>query len=446
MTTPIVDFVRRYADSDTLRLHMPGHKGQGTLGVEALDLTEIQGADSLYEADGVIAESERNASTLFGCPTFYSTEGSSLSIRAMLLLLTRYAKEQGKAPLILAGRNAHKAFLNGVALLDLDVEWIYPQEESYLSCTVTAETLKKRLSGMTRLPVAVYLTAPDYLGNCVDWSALSAVCHRHGVLLAVDCAHGAYLRFLNPSRYPMDGGVDICCASAHKTLPVLTGGAYLHIAKDAPACLAEQAKQALAVFGSTSPSYLILQSLDRANAILDGDYPRRLQEFAERVCVFRRGMEKLGYAFVGDEPTKLTVKTKAYGYLGTEFAELLREQGIECEFADRDYIVLMLTPETGEKGLERLDLVLRSISPRPAIDELPPRPEWLVPVMSVRQATLSPMEKLPVEQCVDRVLASASVGCPPAVPLASCGERVDVGVIQAFSYYGIDHLWIVKNK
>ena len=86
MKTPIYDFVKRYMDLRPARFHMPGHKGRGPLGCEALDLTEIPGADSLYEASGIIAESEANASARFGCPSFYSTEGSSQCIRAMLLL------------------------------------------------------------------------------------------------------------------------------------------------------------------------------------------------------------------------------------------------------------------------------------------------------------------------------------------------------------------------
>ena len=92
MNAPICDFVRDYAARQALRLHMPGHKGRGPLGVEALDITEIPGADSLYEASGVIRESEENASHLFGCPTLYSTEGSSLCIRAMLYLTLLHAK------------------------------------------------------------------------------------------------------------------------------------------------------------------------------------------------------------------------------------------------------------------------------------------------------------------------------------------------------------------
>ena len=132
MTTPICDFVKSYAESGTSRLHMPGHKGKGNFG-ERLDLTEIKGADELYDAEGIIAESEKNASELFGCRTFYSTEGSSHTIRAMLYLASLYAKECGKKPTILAARNAHKAFLSAVALLDIAVDWIYPSTQSFPS-------------------------------------------------------------------------------------------------------------------------------------------------------------------------------------------------------------------------------------------------------------------------------------------------------------------------
>ncbi len=112
MTTPIVDFVRQYAQSGTARLHMPGHKGQSLLGCEPWDITEIRGADELYEAEGIIAQSEANATRLFGTAhTYYSTEGSSQCIRAMLCLALQGAPRTGKRPVLLAARNAHKALL-----------------------------------------------------------------------------------------------------------------------------------------------------------------------------------------------------------------------------------------------------------------------------------------------------------------------------------------------
>ena len=442
MKTPIVDFVRRYAESSAMRLHMPGHKGASLLGMEALDITEIEGADSLYEASGIIRESECNASALFGCDTLYSTEGSSLCIRAMLHLVLLHAKQCGKQPLIAAGRNAHKTFLSAAALLDFDIAWLYPQSSaSYLSCAIDLAALERILE--TDQPAAVYITSPDYLGNVADIRAIAELCHRYGTLLAVDNAHGAYLRFLPASRHPIDLGADICCDSAHKTLPVLTGGAYLHIAKHAPAIFAAQAKTALALFGSTSPSYLILQSLDGANRYLADGYREKLSAFASRVQSLKNTLTTHGYTLIGNEPLKITIGTKPYGYSGKAFAALLAEQNIICEFADRDFTVLMLTPEIGD-GLDRLADALCSIERKDALSEQPPECRPQTRVLSVRQAAFCACETIPAAKSCGRVLAAATVGCPPAVPIVICGERIDEHAVKCFEYYGIETCTVVK--
>ena len=296
MTTPIVDFVRSYAKSGTSRLHMPGHKGQKLLGFEDADITEIKGADELYEAEGIIAESEANATKMFGTAhTYYSTEGSSQCIRAMLCLALQ-AAPAGQRPVLLAARNAHKALLYAAALLDFDIEWLWPAPEAagaLCSCPVTAGQLEQaleRLSGQGRTPFGVYVTSPDYLGGMQDIAALSKVCDAHGAPLLVDNAHGAYLNFLvGGSKHPMALGADLCCDSAHKTLPVLTGGAYLHLGLKAPVQDETAVRNALALFGSTSPSYLILQSLDRCNRYLSEGYPLRLYSCCGQLTRLRRG-------------------------------------------------------------------------------------------------------------------------------------------------------------
>lgn len=443
MNTPVCDFVRDYAQSGALRLHMPGHKGAPLLGMEALDLTEIDGADSLYEAEGIIRESEANASRLFGCPTVHSTEGSSQCIRAMCHLALLDAKRSGKRPVIAAGRNAHRTFLSAAALLDIEVVWLTPDKQgSYLSCVLDAQELEKRLDAMEDMPAAVYLTSPDYLGSMADIDAIARVCHARGVLLLVDNAHGAYLRFLTPSRHPMDLGADLCCDSAHKTLPALTGAAYLHIAPEHGELLA-QAKDAMALFGSTSPSYLILQSLDAVNAYLTDGYSERLSAFAAKVGALKARLAAHGYALCGDEALKLTIRTKPYGYTGREYAAAFAKENIVCEFADPDFVVLMLTPETGEAGLAQLEAAMLSIPRREAIVTRPPAFHRPQRVTSIREAALSPCETVPAEESCGRVLARASVGCPPAVPIAVCGERIDREAAACFAYYGVKSCAVV---
>ena len=442
MNTPICDFVKNYAGGNALRLHMPGHKGVSLLGMEKFDITEISGADSLYEPGGIIRESEENASALFGCPTFYSTEGSSQCLRAMMQLALMQRKP-GQRPLVLAGRNAHKTFLSAAALLDFEVRWLCPgEEDSYLSCRVDIKELERLL--IEEKPAAVYLTSPDYLGNTADVAAVAAYCHRHGALLLVDNAHGAYLRFLPESRYPMDLGADMCCDSAHKTLPALTGAAYLHISAALGECIA-QAKNALALFGSTSPSYLILESLDAVNGYLDEDYRARLAKFAGELAALKERLSARGFALRGDEPMKITVSAKEFGYTGAEMAEYLEERDIFPEFADPDFLVLMCSPETGAEGLKRLEEALCSLPRRPAIAEKPPRFRSAEKVLGIREASLSPAEIIPAIESMGRTLAAASVGCPPAVPILVCGERIDAHAIECFRYYGIADVSVVRE-
>ncbi len=445
MTTPICDFVRDYAARGGVRLHMPGHKGAPLLGFESVDITEITGADSLFEADGIIRESEENASSLFGAHTFYSTEGSSLAIRAMVYLTVQYAKSIGKSPVILAARNAHKAFLSAVALTDADVRWLTAASPSYLSCTPTPEALEAYLLATDEHPVALYLTSPDYLGFRADLRALSEVCHRHGLLLLVDNAHGAYLNFLPQSEHPIDLGADVCCDSAHKTLSALTGAAYLHVSHHAPMLFCEQAKSALSLFGSTSPSYLILQSLDAVNRVLSEDYPARLATACRRVAICRERLEEHGYRLMADEPLKLTVDTKAYGYEGRELARLLTEQGLEIEFADRDFAVMMLSPENSENDFKHLEAALCEVPRRAPIVETPPVFSLPERVLSPREAIFSPSETVPLAKAEGRILALATVACPPAVPIAVCGERLDRAVLDAMDYYGMSECVVVKE-
>lgn len=442
ITTPIIDFVDEYVKNDFSRLHMPGHKGKRYLGCEHLDITEIGGADDLYSAKGIIRESEENASSLFRTAyTFYSTEGSTLAIKTMLALV---AKRDGY---ILASRNAHKSFVHACALLDLDVEWLYPDNFSHLCCCdISSEKIKKILSDANKKPCAVYLTSPDYLGNILDIKSISKVCDDFGVPLVVDNAHGAYLAFCEASMHPIALGAHMCCDSAHKTLPVLTGGAYLHISEKADEKYIKNARSKLALFASTSPSYLILQSLDVCNKTIADGYAEKLKKCIENVRDTKVELEKIGVSIYPSEPLKLVIETKKLGYSGRELADILRAEKLEFEYSDDDYIVAMFTPDNDERDYERLIGALKNIERKYPIENDTIRPPMPKKVMSIRSAVLSESETVAVDDANGRVCASPTVSCPPAVPVVMSGELIQRDEIALLKRYGIDTVEVVKGE
>ena len=445
MLTPIADFVRSYAASDTARLHMPGHKGQSFLGCEPFDITEVHGADALYEADGIILQSEENAARLFGTQrTLYSTEGSSQCIRAMLHLCITL-RNSSQSRVIVAARNVHKSFVYAAALIGFDIVWLWSEKtDSLCACPVSAQTLENTLNSLPQPPAAVYLTSPDYLGNLQDIGALADICHAHGTLLAVDNAHGAYLHFLHNPLHPIDLGADICCDSAHKTLPVLTGGAYLHLSNRLPAVYAQQAKHAMAIYGSTSPSYLTLASLDLCNAYLARDYQPALQKAIDNIDALCEQLQSCGWQLSHCEPLKITLHTSRCGISGQQLADRLRAKKVECEYADPDDLVLMLTPQNTAEDFAR---VLSAVG-LPGGEALI-RPALSLPkgrqALPVREAIFAPQELIAAEYALGRICAAPTVACPPAIPIAVSGEVITQEALQLFRYYQVDSVAVVKE-
>ena len=446
MKTPIADFIGSYAARGGVRFHMPGHKGKPFLGIkgadtgrdlhslEQMDITEVSGADVLHDASGIIWESECNATALFGSRhTFYSTEGATLAVQAMLALVAMELP-RGTRVHFLAARNAHKSFLYGAALLDAEITWLYPARAAHLcECPLTPDDVKNALSGCKNKPHAVYLTSPDYLGNVADIAGIAAACDEYGVPLLVDNAHGAYLAFTAPVCHPLALGATMCADSAHKTLPVLTGGAYLHIAKKAPQRYVENARNALSLFASTSPSYLIMRSLDLCNAYLAKNYPQRLAACTECVARVKTALAAHGFSVLEGEPLKIVIKAGECGYTGEALAAVLREHAIEPEFADAEYLVLMCTPENSAEELAHLQAVLCALKVGKPFEAYAAPQIHPVSVLSVREALLSPAETLPISQALGRIAAAPAVSCPPAVPIVVAGEQIDADVVLLFA-------------
>ncbi len=443
MSTPLYGFMKKYAADKTVRAHMPGHKGKAPIyGVPeelySLDITEISGADSLFNAEGIIAESEKEMSRLYGtAATAYSASGSTLCIQAMLALM----KSEGRK--VFAVRNVHRSFLNAAALLDVDVHWILPHYDGgILSGEIDLCEVEDLLSECAE-PSCLYVTSPDYTGKTADIKALAKICHRHGARLLTDNAHGAHLAFFSENIHPIALGADLCCDSAHKMLPALTGAAMLHTSDEK---LAPRLKQAMSLFASTSPSYLIMASLDICTEYISrsirSDIRRNLALLDRLRKIFS---ERLSFA-EGD-PFHVTIKASLSGFSGTEISRLLREKGVECEYADSSAVVLLMSPMSRRDDYSRIESALKYAHDhceRTNSDENDFYMELPKKAMTIRQAVFSGSEEIPVEEAEGRICSAVKVPCPPAIPIAASGEIIDKCCINIFKRYGISTVNVVK--
>lgn len=434
METPIFDFIKKYTASDTVRCHMPGHKGKNN--IYRYDITEIKGADSLFEADGIILESEKNMALLYGTKaSFYSVSGSTLCIQAMLFAM----KQENRK--IIAVRNVHRAFINASALLNLDIDWILPDYKTgILSGKIDIQQVEEKLKATEN--GCLYVTSPDYTGRMADIKTLAEICHRYGAVLLVDNAHGGHLHFFPESRHPIALGADICCDSAHKMLVGLTGSAVLHTSSEKYARIL---RQCMSIFASTSPSYLILASLDLCCKYIDesirGDILNNLQYIAD----FRHNFSDI--AVESDDPFHIVIDAGKNNYNGNELAELIRQNGIECEYSDENIVILLMSPMNTKEDYIRLEKGLHDamesaekkfVSDMPFLKKLPQK------AMNIGQAVYMPCEEIPIEQAEGRICASVKVPCPPAIPIAVSGEIIDSSCIEIYRRYGIKRVMVIK--
>ncbi len=429
MNTPVFDFLKKYGEASVLRLHMPGHKGKMLSELEAYchDITEIVGADSLFEASGIIAESEKNTSMLYHtAETCYSAGGSTLCIQTMLALM----KQENRT--VIAVRNVHRSFISACALLDIQPVWLFPEKrEGLLSGEFPFEAAEKMLEGTEN--ACIYVTSPDYLGKTADIRRIAELCHKYGAVLLTDNAHGAHSIALG--THPAMLGADMCCDSAHKMLPALTGGAYLHIVNPH---YKGKAKMAMSLFASTSPSYLIMASLDICAKYIDEQFEDDVKRNVKALCELRQRI-KGKYRIYDSEPFHLTLLCS-----GKELGKQLRAKGIEYEYADDDCIVLLFSPINTASEILRTADILMQCTPKPPIHSLDtqfPQPEC---AMRIRDAVLCEYEKIPADKALGRICAGVDVPCPPAVPIVASGEVIDSSCIKIFKRYGILTVNVVK--
>ena len=441
MKTPIYDFLRQYDKKNSVRLHMPGSKGKVNIPF-GFDITEIDGADFLFSPDGIIKESEQNASRLFNtAATLYSTEGSSLCIKTMIALLKKAGVNS-----ILAARNAHVSFLNACILSDMEVTWIYPDDKVSSICAgdYTAKMIDKALK-KTKIK-AVYVTSPDYLGNISDIKAISEVCKKHGAYLLVDNAHGAYLKFLVPDIHPISLGADMCCDSAHKTMPTMTGGAYLHINREADGIFIKNAKSVMSVFATTSPSYMIMASLDFTNKIIN-DELRRFNETALMVERLKSELLSLGYINISKEPFKIAIDAIKSDIDAKELYCFLREQNIVAEYYDDGSLVMMFSVMNGEEDYAKTLSAFKEAVGKTSANKALENKFFIdkkTQAINMRDAFFADSEEISIDSAKGRICSASKTVCPPCIPVICAGEVFDKNAIKILKRYGILNVSVVK--
>jgi arginine/lysine/ornithine decarboxylase len=431
--------MKDYAEKDMARFHMPGHKGRldNKFFGEAsrYDLTEIDGLDSLYSPTGCIQDAEAKLSEIYNSDaSLLSAGGSTLCIQTMLALALKPGDK------LVCGRNCHTAAVNAMALLGLEPRWAYPKAESSVGLAepVAAGEIAYVLAENPNAK-AVYLTSPDYYGGICDISAISAICRWYSVPLLVDNAHGAHLAHMRPNLHPIALGADMCCDSLHKSLPVLTGGAALHIKGEG---YAKDAKRRMALFGSTSPSYLIMASVESALERLEGDLPAGLEATAKEIARLEARAKCRGFCVSANrqEPLRLVIGFFAMGYARAEFLELLQAAKIEPEMCDSGWCVFLASPYNRPEDFAALESFIDSLpkkKPHPAPKTLEHRPKR---IMSLWEATFAPSEEIPLLQAIGRISSSCVSPCPPGLPVVMPGEEIDENLAAVLKRYGISRL------
>lgn len=423
--TPLYSALLKHQALRRAPFHTPGHKcAPGALPQDllALDFTELPDTDSLFEADGPILQAEQAAARLFQAKrTLFSAGGCSLCIQAML----RLACPQGGR--VLCARNVHRSAVNTMALLGLEPVWSVP------------DAILSALKNNTKSINACYVTSPDYYGRLQDIPALAVLCRQKHIPLLVDNAHGTQLAFTQPDLHPLHLGASMTADSAHKTLNVLTGGAWLQIGEER---YVQDAKEAMSLFASTSPSYPIMASLDLARAYQE-EHPAAFAEVQRQVRVLSQTAQRIGITNVSDDPTRLALRTSDIGLTGAAAAEIFRENGVEPEMADGGFVVFICTQWNTEADYQRLAKGLSALpigKPLPPIPELPPLPPVRLPL---RQAVFAPAHAVSLEQAVGRIAAEAACPCPPGIPVVMPGEEVTQEVAQFLRGYGFFSLHVL---
>lgn len=432
--------LKEYADSDYLPMHMPGHKRRmGEIGNPFfIDITEIGGFDNLHHAQGLLLEAQKRAASLYRSEeTHYLINGSTAGILSAVSGCTSFG---GK---ILLARNSHKSAYHAVLLRGLRIHCIYPQSTGKMGINgvILPEDVDKALQSDPDIQ-AVLVTSPTYDGVVSDIKAIARIVHRYGIPLIVDEAHGAHFPF--SGHFPEDSvscGADVVIHSLHKTLPTLTQTALIHL--NGSLIDKENIRKFLTVYQSSSPSYVLMASLDNCVEWIDRhrDAFETLWGRIQKLRDGLRGMKKLRLLEIaGMDETKILVSVQDAGIDGHELDRILREEyHIEMEMACSTYVCAITSVGDTEESLKRLLTAFLDLDerlccgseqsvkctealnmPRQSTDEVLPTEA----VCTILKASEGEKESCPIRDACGKISGDFVVLYPPGIPILAPGEKI----------------------
>ncbi|MCL2158933.1 MAG: hypothetical protein FWH48_05955 [Oscillospiraceae bacterium] len=359
----LTDIIGEYEKKGPVRFHMPGHKGKTSeLAAEpshSRDITELFFTDNLYEPDSkvnlIYGLEERIAKCFFKdqkTESLISCAGATLCVQAAILALKNLKKTRRDIIYVICDAASHISAINAMQLLDMTPLWIYPGENFLERIKYYANS--QNISG-------VYVTSPDYFGQMKDIEKISKECKKHSLELVVDNSHGAHLAFhAGGCLHPIGLGASLSIDSLHKTLPVLTGAALLHSNGNFDKEI--DLRPAMKMFASTSPSYLILQSIEQMVDLLEERGSKEHSRLLGEICDFKQKASGLGFEFGSDElrdPYRIVLECEN---LGEKLYYFLADQDIVCEFFNNDCTVALTSISNCAADFEKLFLALAEFS------------------------------------------------------------------------------------
>ncbi len=442
----MIEFLLKHASSDPVSFHMPGHKGAGfyrRLGYDRwldnfmdCDITEIPGADNLFQAEDVLRDIQDRYAELYNCRRSYLLiNGTSGGIIAAILASVPSGKK------LIMARNSHKSVFNALTLGNIEPAYIYPEidEEYGITGAISPEEIKKQLAANPDAE-AVILPSPNYYGMCSDIEAIAEAVHNAGRILIVDQAHGAHLHFFhkygagnNMPKSAEMSGADIVVGSTHKTLASMTQSAVLNLCSDRVDRYALEDK--LQAVQSTSPSYILMSSLDINAEILENHGKKLMNEWRENLDRFYseaskiNGLDIMKAATMDD--TKINLDMSACGITGRQLEKLLIQKNIYTELNTGDILMCMTGIGNTRGDFEKLCAALGEIAAEhQTAEKSRTRNRTLLPEGGRMHPLPKYREYVSLEDAAGRVCAGSVIPYPPGIPLVCPGEEISTQVCE----------------